>query len=712
MPQRQMHTEERARLRRQRVQQRNQQLDEAITAAYAVTDSKTVAATTRQSNGKLKMIRFTVVEPESDAEPESSTMALQRPRAVPKSKLLFEDETEDEQEEMEVERESEESESMEIDDGVAVEAPAVDGPRRSTRVKQQKNYNYESESDEDEDEKPQKKKRVRRPMRSEKVPLEILKDCIEEEERFHLSLSSEHNLNSPDGSPAAPPDATKYDVGWFIDAIRGAKPIGREYGEENETRRKVSNPFDMAEEMEMIAAKEEQLEADLETMNEIRFRQRKSRPSLTLSVTVGKRIYCIEKNLDMLRDFRVEREKYWERKQKAEETMKQEEELQEGLKILHAFNANRENNKLRPKANQKKPLDSRSPPPPPQVVPRKRSLTPDGKPKKAKRISPGPKPETRCTPPNKNTKAKEPKSTPRLILVCRIAEAKQRELDETMAQAHRLQEELLKLTAEVEKISIEELGFQEEEEEEESPTKVRKLSKSPTFAVKGRSSQSPPITIVSSPSPPFTIHSTPSPAINVNSTSTSFLVESTPPLPVIQDTSSSAADSGVADSEDEYLSKRSSIRGYHVSGRLMTGARRTVLTPTLSKGMEKLAGKKEKVQKGHPAKKTKLKVEKKAEDSEPARAVTKPAPVLPTNQKRARAPEEPRVVTKPISILPAKRKKNRELEEPTGKTVGGAGPQAKKTKLQKERSERIDELQTFFKMGEYKSGKGTAASKK
>ncbi|KAF3078207.1 hypothetical protein TWF102_003771 [Orbilia oligospora] len=711
MPQRQMHTEERARLRRQRIEQRNQQLDEAIAAACAVTDSKPLAATTGKSNGKLKMPRFTVIEPESDAEPESSMMALQRPRAVPKSKLLFEDETEDEQEEMEVERQSEESESMEIDDEVAVEAPAVDGPRRSTRVKQQKNYNYESESDEDEGEKPQKKKRVRRLMRSEKVPLEILKDCIEEEERFHLSLSSEHNLNSPDGSPAAPPDATKYDVGWLIDAIRGAKPIGREYSEENETRRKVSNPFDMAEEMEMIAAKEEQLEADLETMNEIRFRQRKSRPSLTLSVTVGKRIYCIEKNLDMLRDFRVERERYWKRKQKAEETMKQEEELQEGLKILHAFNADRENNKLRPKASQKKPLDSPSPSPPAQGVLRKRSLTPDGKPKKAKRISPGPKPETRCTPPNKNTKAKEPKSTPRLILVCRIAEAKQRELDETMAQAYRLQEELLKLTAEVEKISIEELGF--EEEEEESPTKVRKLSKSPSFAVKGRSSQSPPITIVSSPSPPITIHSTPSPAVNVNSTSTSFLVESTSPLPVIQDTSSSATDSGAANSEDEYLSKRSSIRGYHVSGKLMTGARRTVLTPTLSKGMEKLAGKKEKVQKGHPAKKTKLKVEKKkAEDSEPARAVKKLASVLPANQKRARAPEEPRVVTKPTSILPAKRKKNRELEEPTGKTAGGAGPQAKKTKLQKERSERIDDLQTFFKMGEYKSGKGTAASKK
>ncbi|KAF3308285.1 hypothetical protein TWF173_001552 [Orbilia oligospora] len=711
MPQRQMHTEERARLRRQRVERRNQQLDEAIAAACAITDSKPLVTTTGKSNGKSKMPRFTVIEPESDAEPESSMMALQRPRAVPKSKLLFEDETEDEQEGMEVERESEESESMEIDDEVAVETPAVDGPRRSTRVKQQKNYSYESESDEDEDEKPQKKKRVRRSMSSEKVPLEILKDCIEEEERFHLSLSSEHNLNSPDGSPAAPPDATKYDVDWFINAIRGAKPIGREYSEENETRRKVSNPFDMAEEMEMIAAKEEQLEADLETMNEIRFRQRKSRPSLTLSVTVGKRIYCIEKNLDMLRDFRVERERYWKKKQKTEETMKQEKELQEGLKILHAFNADRENNKLRPKAIQKKPLNSSSPSPPAQVVPRKRSLTPDGKPKKAKRISPGPKPETRCTPPNKNSKAKEPKSTPRLILVCRIAEAKQRELDETMAQAHRLQEELLKLTAEVEKISIEELGF-EEEEVEESPTKVRKLSKSPSFAVKGRSSQSPPITINSSPSPPITIHSTPSPAVNVNSTSTSFLVESTPPLPVIQDTSSSAADSGVVDSEDEYLSKRSSIRGYHVSGKLMTGERRTVLTPTLSKGMEKLAGKKEKVQKGHPAKKTKLKVDKKAEDSEPARGVTKPASVLPANQKRARAPEEPRVVTKPTSILPAKRKKNRESEEPTGKTAGGAGPQVKKTKLQKERSERIDDLQTFFKMGEYKSGKGTAAGKK
>lgn len=179
-----------------------------------------------------------------------------------------------------VRRQQLEERNRKLDEAIAVAAGIVVDSRPESYC--------ESEDDEPEE------KNVRRPVRSEKVPMEILKDCIEEEERFHLSLSPEHNLNLPEGSPATPIDATKYDVGWLIDAIRGCTPVDREYSEHGDIQSSVPNPLDMREEMEMMAAKEEQLEADLETMNEIRYKKRGRRPSLTLSVTVGKRLYCIE----------------------------------------------------------------------------------------------------------------------------------------------------------------------------------------------------------------------------------------------------------------------------------------------------------------------------------------------------------------------------------------------------------------------------------
>lgn len=140
----------------------------------------------------------------------------------------------------------------------------------------------------------------------------------------------------------------------------------------------------------------------------------------------------------MLREFRAEGEEYWKRKQEESEEMKAEGELQEKLKILHTFKAERENNKLRPKVHRKEPLD-----PPPQTIPRKRSRSPDTKSRAQFKST------------EQKTGAKEPKGTLRLITVCRIVKAKQRELDETMAQVYRLQEELMKLSAEVENISFE-----------------------------------------------------------------------------------------------------------------------------------------------------------------------------------------------------------------------------------------------------------------
>ncbi|KAK6338301.1 hypothetical protein TWF730_002365 [Orbilia blumenaviensis] len=163
----------------------------------------------------------------------------------------------------------------------------------------------------------------------EAVPMEILKDFLGEEERFHLSLLPEHNLNAREGVPAPPTNATKYDVAWLIDAIREDGHHEQEYPA---ARTKIPNPPEMREEMEMIAAKEEQLEADLNTITEIRYRRRRGGYSLTLSVTVGQRLHSIETNLSMLREFRGEREEWWEeRRRRAEDEDREEEERRVNL---------------------------------------------------------------------------------------------------------------------------------------------------------------------------------------------------------------------------------------------------------------------------------------------------------------------------------------------------------------------------------------------
>ncbi|KAK6499261.1 hypothetical protein TWF506_003888 [Arthrobotrys conoides] len=683
MPPSQLNTEEPARVRRQRLEQKNRQLDEAIAAASIVVDSRTVPTTSKKGKKKAKQYpKFTVIEAESDPEPESSAMALQRPRAVPKSKLLFV-EPDDEPEDIGVEQESEDSEDMELDDEVAVKKPDAVAPRRSTRITHRKKYDFESS----EDEELTKKTRARRPVRAEKVPMEYFKDCIEDETRFHLSLSLEHNLNAPEGSPEVPPGATKYDIDWLINAIREGTPITRIYSKSNEVRSSVSDPSDKAEEMEIISAKQCQLRKDYEKMHMIQIKNRNQKQTTLLRLAIENRISCLDENLDLLRDFRAEREEYWQRKEEEDDMMEEEEELQEKVKILHAFNADRENNKLRPKVHHQKPVDSPSPLPRLWATPKKRSHSPDEKPRKAKYVPLDSKLGARSTPSEQNAEAKEPKSTPRLLLVCRIAAEKQRELDQMIVQAQKLQEELLKLTAEVEKISLEECG---RGKEAESPRKIQKISKPPSLAVKVPKSPSSPITINSTPSPPITVDSTPSPVAKVRSTSPS------PLLPMRRfeyeyppDTDSEDESSDVS-SETKYLLKKVSAREQMLYKKKLLG------------------GNGERVR-GHPAKKEKLGVRKK--DIEQPPAVADPTPAPSTKPTQTKAPE-PRVVAKPTSILPAKRKIKREAEEPIGKVVGRTEPLSKKTKLQKEMCQTIDDLQSFFKMDEYKPGKGAAASKK
>lgn len=240
-------------------------------------------------------------------------------------------------------------------------------------------------------------------------------------------MKQEFNLNAPEGNPAAPANATKYDVDWLIEDIRSANPVIREYDDAEPV---VSNPLKMKEEMEMISAKEEQLESDLETLIEMRYKKRE-KASLSLSVTIGQRLHLIEKNLQTLREFRAEREEYWEeRRLKEQEDEDIERALAESLKVLQEFNSEREKNKLRPKTAHQEPL---APPPPPQVVPRKRGR-PSSKPKAQ---------DTPQLPPIQEVTGSQGLKTPvRLILVCRVAEAKRRRLNEKKAKVAELQEKV------------------------------------------------------------------------------------------------------------------------------------------------------------------------------------------------------------------------------------------------------------------------------
>ncbi|KAK6351772.1 hypothetical protein TWF718_004918 [Orbilia javanica] len=679
-----MHTEARAQARRQRLEERNRKLDEAIAAASVVVDSSPINFTdsdvdeNERTKEGAKTPEFMDVE-ESEAEPESSAMAWMKPKAVPKAapKALSKSE-------QEYARRAEQSR-------IAKQWAAEYGPsgrelRAAKKEKKQirRRWGKEEEKTGEEpvdviprtsvkrncrdhesgDEQHEKKRQARYPVRSQKVrvPMKILKGCIDSQERLHLSSDPQHSLNSPDGSPVPPPDATKYDVDWLIDAIRESKPIYRQYTKLNnrpDTKHgniSASDPLDMKEEMEIIAAKEKQLEADFETLQEIRYKERGQKPSLTLSVNIGQRLYCIERNLEVLREFKEEREEYW--KKIFEGSIGTEQALQEHLDTLRAFNAERDDNKLRPKAQQEELSDSSSSYP-------------------AKDISREPtssletSPAAKYTPQGHPGARVEPKDMARLTAVCQIVEEKQRELEKAMAQAQKLQEELMLLSAEVEKISLEELELGEKEKK--SPMGIFDVS-----------SSSSSIMEITKTSPPV---------VEVHSIASSPKLGPSSLAPAIQNTSSPSTGSNSDAFPGTKLGKQ--ISQSPTTTYLLSKDRRSKLASQQPRQINNPVKKKDYLRKGHAAKQIKPVTREKPVPE------TKQKPIAEAKQKDA---GKNKANTKPASILPAKRKQNTEPDEPVGKAATVPGSH-KRVMLQKEMRETIDDLETFFEMDAYNSRK-------
>lgn len=144
--------------------------------------------------------------------------------------------------------------------------------------------------------------------------------------------------------------------------------------------------------------------------------------------------------------------------------------------------------------------------------------------------------------------------------------------------------------------------------------------------MKVRSTPSPLITIQSTPSPPVEIHSSQSPVVKFRSTSASPLAEPTSPIPIIQDMSSSDADS-----ESDHLSKRKSIEqfpGSPTTARFLSLKNGTTwqLTSELRKRADVPSGKKAKERKGHPQKKQSSWLEKRTKGRPEPAPVSSPEP--------------------------------------------------------------------------------------
>ncbi|KAK6517321.1 hypothetical protein TWF281_003978 [Arthrobotrys megalospora] len=705
-PPRLMHTELRARTRKQQLEQRNKELDEAI-AAISVIDRRPVAAkssstttatTTSDSTaiskagvrgGKQKAKKYpewVVLEEqeESDVEPESSLMAWRRPRAVPKSKIMFiepEDHyTEDEQDEEEeigeiedTEEEQGEEEGEEIDEHQDEEELEELEELEQEQGSEDEDMTYEQEDDEDEEmaDKPEEteeeeyedeemadqqeeednegieeegesivlaprrsaRRKTKRDQetsrgqkRTKKVPTSILSGYLDEEELRHLSPDPVFNLNAPEGNPAVPANATKYDVDWLIEDIRSANPVIREYDNAESV---LSNPLKMEEEMEVIGAKVEQLESDLETLTEIRYKKRE-KTSLSLSVTIGQRLHLIEKNLQTLKEFRSEREEYWEERQLREQEEEDiERALAESLKTLKEFNAEREKNKLRPKTAHQEPVAP--PPPPPQVVPRKRGR-------------PSSKPKSQCAeqlPPTEEVTDLQGLKTPvRLILVCRVAEAKRRRLNEEKAKVVELQEEVNKIEAEVERLR-------------------RK--------VEGR-------------------EGTPEEGVAEEG--------GTPPLPVIQDSDSSSSDTESEGSPLKRKRKRTRTIESPTTTRLLTQEKRSFIGPTnLASHFRRASRLNNPVEK-----RREVEGAEKAQDVKPAEKKERP--------KRAAAAAAPAPSKQPAVAIPSKRK-----GAPVEKSTGGVH-QAKRAKVEKAATEEAAGPQKPATRGPAKASKKGASRRK